>query len=268
MVMLYGGYANPMSRVKDIRLKVIPSKIANNFVKKHHYSGRVVNKSKLHFGAFLDRVLHGVMSLGSSMMQRNMIPLVDGTKWSEAIELNRMVLDDVLPKYSESRCISVALKLLKKQAPHIKWVVSFADGTQCGDGTIYRASGFKLISVKKNNSLYRLTDGRVVNNLNMTGKYMLSDLRQRLDISSSWSYNKNAKILRAKKVVGYQLKYIYFLHPEEQKNLTVPIIPFSRIKEMGIGMYKGEKLGIDSLKVKHNISNVEKAGQYRPQCSN
>ena len=67
---------------------------------------------------------------------------------------------------------------------------------------------------------------------------------------------------------GYQLKYIYFIDKAKEKDLTVPIIPFSKIKEMGIGMYKGEKLGIDSLKVKHNISNVEKVVQYQPQCSN
>ena len=255
--MLYGGYANLMSRVKDIRLKVIPSKIANDFIKKHHYSGRVVNTSKLHFGAFLDGILHGVMSFGGSMMQRNMIPLVSGTKWSEAIELNRMAFDEVLPKYSESRCISIAMKLIKKQAPHIKWVISFADGTQCGDGTIYRASGFQLISIKKNNSLYRLPDGRVVNNLNMTGKYMLSDLRRRHDLSSSWSYNKNAKTLGAEKVVGFQLKYIYFLHPEEQKNLTVPILPFSKIKEMGASMYLGKKCDVG---VKRSTTSIQDVG--------
>ena len=38
---------------KDIVIKVIPSKIANDFIKKHHYSGKVVNNSQLHFGAFL-----------------------------------------------------------------------------------------------------------------------------------------------------------------------------------------------------------------------
>ena len=42
-----------MGRAKDIIIKVIPSKIAIPFVKKHHYSGKVVNKSCLHFGAFL-----------------------------------------------------------------------------------------------------------------------------------------------------------------------------------------------------------------------
>lgn len=42
-----------MVNVKDIVVKVIPAKIANDFVKKHHYSGKVVPNSSLHFGAFL-----------------------------------------------------------------------------------------------------------------------------------------------------------------------------------------------------------------------
>jgi hypothetical protein len=45
-----------------------------------------------------------------------------------------------------------SIKLIKKNAPHIKWILSFSDGNQCGDGTIYRASGFKLIGVNKNTS--------------------------------------------------------------------------------------------------------------------
>ena len=133
-----------MGRAKDIIVKVIPAKIANNFVKKYHYSGTVVNNSRVHFGAFLDGKLHGVMSFGNSLCKEKIQGLVKDTGWNEFIELNRMAFDDVLPKNSESRSISIAIKLLKKHAPHIKWIVSFADGTQCGDGTIYRASGFYL----------------------------------------------------------------------------------------------------------------------------
>ena len=108
-----------MSRVKDIRLKVIPSKIANAFVKKHHYSGKVVPNSSLHFGAFLDGVLHGVMSFGNPIDKRKILGLVEtdnfgfNQKWNEMLELNRMAFDEVLPKYSESRCISIAMKLIK-----------------------------------------------------------------------------------------------------------------------------------------------------------
>ncbi len=138
-----------MGRAKEIIVKVIPSNIAIPFVKKHHYSGKVVPNSNLHFGAFLDGSLHGVMSFGPSMDKSKLIGLVSGTKWNEFVELNRMAFDDYLPRNAESFCISKALRLIKKNAPHIKWVVSFADGTQCGDGTIYRASNFVLTAIKK-----------------------------------------------------------------------------------------------------------------------
>ena len=59
-----------MGRAKEIRVKVIPSKIANEFVKKHHYSGKVVPNSKLHFGCFLDGKLHGVMQYGPSINKK------------------------------------------------------------------------------------------------------------------------------------------------------------------------------------------------------
>jgi hypothetical protein len=65
-----------MSRVKDIVIKVIPANVANAFVKKYHYSGKVVNNSSLHFGCFLDGKLHGVMSYGPSTDKRKMMGLV------------------------------------------------------------------------------------------------------------------------------------------------------------------------------------------------
>ena len=140
-----------MGRAKEIIVKVIPSKIANEFVKKHHYSGKVVPNSNLHFGCFLDDKLHGVMSYGSPMMKNKALPLISNTGWNEMLELNRMAFDEYLPKYSESRCFSISVKLLKKNASQIKWILSYSDGTQCGDGTIYRASGFLLTDIKKNN---------------------------------------------------------------------------------------------------------------------
>ena len=70
-----------MVDVKKIEIKVIPSKIAIPFIKKHHYSGKVVQNSNLHFGAFYEGKLHGVMSFGPSMVKDKIIGLVEGTKW-------------------------------------------------------------------------------------------------------------------------------------------------------------------------------------------
>ena len=148
-----------MGRCKEIEIKVIPASVANPFVRAHHYSGKVVANSTLHFGAFLDGRLHGVLSYGNSMDKRKTMALVEGTGWNEFLELNRMAFDDYLPRNSESYCIGATLRMIKKKAPQIKWVISFADGTQCGDGTIYRASNFVLTGITKNNTILEMPDG-------------------------------------------------------------------------------------------------------------
>ena len=43
-----------MGNAKNLIVKVIPSKVAVPFVKTHHYSGKVVNNSNLHFGVFYE----------------------------------------------------------------------------------------------------------------------------------------------------------------------------------------------------------------------
>ena len=42
-------------------------------------------------------------------------------------------------------------------------------------------------------------------------------------------------------IPGFMLRYIYFIDKRWRKRLTVPEIPYSRIAEMGAGMYKGER---------------------------
>lgn len=76
-----------MGRTKEISLKVIPGKVANPFMRRHHYSGTVVNNSCLHFGVFLDDRLHGVMSYGPSLNKSKILPLVAGMYRGEKMTL-------------------------------------------------------------------------------------------------------------------------------------------------------------------------------------
>lgn len=218
-----------MGRAKEIIVKVIPAKIANEFVKKHHYSGKVVPNSTLHFGCFLDGKLHGVLSYGTSMDKRKILPLVKDTLWNEMLELNRMAFDDYLPKYSESRCIAITIKLIKKNAPHIKWILSYSDATQCGDGTIYRASGFYLTGVKENKTILEW-NGKII-----ADKTLNNSNYKKLGISAGEAKRQGAKALD-----GNQLRYIYLIN--KSCEITVPILPFSKIDELGAGMYKGKKV--------------------------
>lgn len=236
-----------MGRAKEIKLKVIPSKIAVPFVKKHHYSGKVVVNSNLHFGAFLDGKLHGVMSFGSPTDKRKIIKLVKDTKWNEFLELNRMAFDDYLPKSSESRCISLAIRLIKKNAPNIKWIISFADGCSCGDGTIYRASNFALTGIKKNTNICQLPSGEKIHKLTLN----TVPNKRRAELGGKSFYNVTGGVYNFKKYLeysgaklldGYQLRYIYFIDKSYKYKLTVPILPFSTIDELSARMYKGEKI--------------------------
>lgn len=212
-----------MDRTKEIKIVVIPSTLANEFIKRTHYSGKVVPNSQLHFGCYLDGMLHGVMSFGPSINKKGTIALVAGTKWNEFLELNRMAFDEALPRNSESRAISIAIRLIKKNAPHIKWVVSFADATQCGDGTIYRASGFKLVGIVKNTSLRTNP---------VTG--------EKVHIIQAHHQKISKEFRTWKPITGYQLKYIYLIDPSCK--LTVPVLSFNKIDEMQAGMYKGQNI--------------------------
>jgi hypothetical protein len=221
-----------MGRAKEIIVKVIPSKIANEFVKLNHYSGKVVPNSTLHFGCFLDGKLHGVMSYGNSMDKSKVKLAVKNTGWNEFIELNRMAFDDYLPKYSESRCIAISIKLIKKNAPHIKWIVSFADASQCGDGTIYRASGFKLIGLKKNNQI-----------LNWNGKIIAKkslDNKNYPSVNGKYFSRHLIETGQAKPIEGHQLKYIYLI--DKKCVIDKDILDFKEIDNQGAGMYKGQKI--------------------------
>ena len=220
---------------KDIRVAPIKAADANELVKRVHYSGKVVPNSQLHLGVFLGGKLEGVMQFGPSMDKRKMLGLVSGTGWNGFIELNRMAFSERLPRNSESRAISIAMRVIRKTYPHIEWVVSFADATQCGDGAIYRASGFALTGLKENTTMLRLADGRVVANI---------------------TFSKGSHILKtgggakrpegSEKLVGFQLRYVYFINPAARSRLTVPVLPFSAIEKAGASMYRGEKLTLDA----------------------
>jgi len=233
-----------MGRAKEIIVKVIPSNIAIPFVKANHYSGKVKQNSSLHFGCFLDNKLHGVMSYGTSNDKSKMLGLVEGTKWNDYLELNRMVFDEYLPKYSESRCIAISIKLIKKNAPHIKWILSFSDGTQCGDGTIYRASGFVLTQINKSFNLAKKPNGEVDHKIKYESNPISTGYFKTTGGKNNWKLyceKMGWEILE-----GNLLRYIYLI--DKTCKITAPIIPFSKIDEMGAGMYKGEKISLAERK--------------------
>lgn len=222
-------------------MRPIGAKDARAFVEKHHYSGTTVNNSTLHLGVFLKGFLGGVMQFGCPIDKRKVIGLVEGTAWNGFLELNRMAFSDLLPRNSESRALSVAFRIIKKNYPHIEWILSFSDGCSCGDGTIYRASGFVLTQIRENKTIWVAPDGKRHSDLGLRLSKTTMTKGKHLAESGGASSMKRFADMGYRPLEGYQLRYIYFLNPAARERLTCPVLPFSEIARMGAGMYKGKK---------------------------
>jgi len=223
-----------VGEAKALVLRPIKASEANALVRRVHYSGKVVNNSQLHIGVFWNGRLEGAMQFGPPLDKRKIAGLVRGSQWHNFMELNRMAFGEALPRNGESRALGVAFRLLRKHAPQVKWVVSFADATQCGDGTIYRASGFLLTGIKENNQIWRLPDGTTVSRTTMTKAQHVSRTGGAASMSAVIADG-------GKPIPGYQFRYVRFIDPTWADRLTVPVIPFDQIPDE-CRMYRGEKM--------------------------
>ena len=236
-----------MGDAKNIIVKPIGVRDARKIIKELHYSHKFDTRSKLHYGVFYNGRCGGAIQLGDPLDKRKVIGTVTGVKWNELLDLHRLAFADWLPRNGESRAIGYMMRHIKKTYPWVQWVQSYADATQCGDGTIYRASGFYLIGIKKNMNMYRLPDGTVSHKIVFEPGFSVR--RSGIDHGIKSRYGKTGsggalsflKKIGAVAIPGFQLRYIYFLDPTAKDRLTVPILPFSEIERRGAGMYKGIK---------------------------
>jgi len=227
-----------MPRAKDIHVAPIARRDADALIKRLHYSKKTVNNSSLSLGVFLAGRLEGAMSFGPSLDKTKIMGLVRGTGWNGFLELNRLAFSEALPRNSESRALGIALRMIRKAYPHVEWIISFADGCQCGDGTIYRAAGFALTNIKINSDVLRAPDGTVTHKMaQVTGKDRFDHFHRN---GGSWSGE-------GVPLAGYMLRYIYFINPAARARLVGPELDFAEIAARGAGMYLGIARGKQAM---------------------
>lgn len=240
--------------VKDLIVAPVDRDEAIDVVRRLHYSASFCRNSTLHLGVFAGRSLVGAMQFGPPMCRRNMLPLVPGTPWNDMLELNRMVLESDVPRNAESRVIAAACRLLRRHAPHIKWILSFADAGQCGDGTIYRASGFALTGIRWTEFL-RLPGGRMVHKLCASANAPQA-------LGGAASVPEFARRTGATRVPVPSVRYVKILDPRYK--LASPPLPYSAIAEAGARCYKGRRIRAGSEQVSRRSTRPEGAVRVRP----
>ncbi len=242
---------------KKVVLKFISSKDANVFVVKNHYSKKVAATTLFSFGCFLNNNLVGVLQYGRPINKRSMIGLVRNTKWNDFLELNRMVFIDNTPKNIESRSLAISFKLIKKHYPNIDWVISFADATRCGSGTIYRAAGFHLTAIKKNTGLIKLksTKEDVALLSFSAGHY---SKRRKEFLKSGFTNVKdyiNFRYGGFTVLEGYQIRYIKLL-TKDTSRINYDILDFKELDKLNYPDGVRHKI---NKRIEHesNASNVQ-----------
>jgi len=150
----------------NFAVKEISRDIANDTIKRNHYSGKVYNATYIHLGVFIEGKFLGVLQYGYAMNPASGGSVVTGTGLDQYLELNRMWLSDEAKRNSESMAISYSLKFIRGKYPKVKWIQSFADERCGGFGIVYQACSFDYFG--EHISDFWELDGVVYHNIQMT----------------------------------------------------------------------------------------------------
>ena len=122
-----------------------------------------------------------------------------GLVQGQVIELVRVALNG--KQEHTSQALGISLKMLKKDAPAVKLVVSFADRNQNHIGTIYQATNWLYID-ERSNECGIMLKGKLTHRRSVGKKYgntCIEWLRENVD--------KNAQLIKGKT----KIKYVYVL---------------------------------------------------------
>lgn len=207
-------------------LRPIDKFTSKSFVKKHHYS-HSSNLCVVSYGIFhkteqdskffneKESKLIGVVIYSQPAGRGAAESISESVKIDECLELIRLVILDGYGKNIESWFISQSFKLLKRDFPHIKVIISYSDTEQNHRGIIYQATNFLFTGLN--------SDTNLMPNFSVS----LSDnpykwMHSRTVFSTYGSHNIN----HLKKKIGHtfwrkkeagKLRYIYIISNKKQK---------------------------------------------------
>ncbi len=121
-----------------MEIKPINSKDTYDFILNKHYAQRKPSIS-FSFGLFIDNNLEGILTIGKPA-SNSLCEGVCGIGYKDRVyELNRLVVNEGLPKNSLSMFVGTVLRMLKNEDMII---VSYADEAMNHNGYIYQATNF------------------------------------------------------------------------------------------------------------------------------
>ena len=243
-----------------LSLRIVSKPIARKFVEKNHYSGKL-SSCRYPIGIFyqgdnphkffdeLEEKLIGIIAYGFPIGRR-----VLGSIFKEELqldtknilELTRLCIYDGYGKNIESYVISQSFKCLRKNAPDIKVLISYADPEQKHNGGIYQATnwlyqGCGAIQMAPTFSLRLSEDEEWIHSRTVYSMYGSSNPKHlENQIGHTFWLKKEAE----------KHRYLYFLGNKKEMKLFMsvlkhPLLPYPK------GKFK------KALIIKHEVKTKE-----------
>lgn len=226
-----------------ITVRSISKSVAKDLIVKNHYThkwtlcqvayGVFYKSEEIHkFFGGTNEILIGVCVYGSPVGRSASESFSKIIKSEEVFELTRLWIEDGHGKNIESYVISQTFKLIKKEFPRIKIILSYSDEEQKHRGIIYQAVGFyyqgnKSIALMPNYSIslvnnpnYKWIHSRTVHS--MWGSHNVDFLKKKIG-KTFWRKKESSKhryfyILTnkiEKKKILSNLKHVCQPYPKE-----------------------------------------------------
>jgi len=141
----------------DLKLDWCGHKASEFACKNWHYSGTIPRTKIVKIGAWEDGKYIGCILFSWGSCQNLLKPY--GLKMEEGCELTRIAMREHLNPIS--KMISIAIKMLKKQSPGLKLIVSFADPYHHHVGGIYQASNWIYVGETPPSNVYEDEMGKI-----------------------------------------------------------------------------------------------------------
>lgn len=142
--------------VKDMIVREVSAKAIRPLISKYHYSKTMPDSTLYCFAGYFGEQIAGVVSFGMGVGKNQYTAILPSIKQGEYCELTRLWSPDGMPKNTESKLISMSIKMLPKE---IKLVVSFADPSRNHMGTIYQATNFLYTGTSNGGKMLVTADG-------------------------------------------------------------------------------------------------------------
>ena len=194
-----------------------------------HYSRAMPAAKLVRVGVWEAGQFVGVVLFGSGANRHLASPF--GLKPTQACELVRVALAPSRV-HPTSKCVAIAIKLLRRQSPGLRLVVSYADRGQGHEGTIYRAGNWFYLGASEQSYLKVL--GQVTHPRSLYERY------GRNGQSVPW-LKKNVDPKAARVPMAPKLKYVYPLDKKIRAALAEQALPYP--KKPAAEVTPGDTLG-------------------------